>query len=214
MARRLTDLSLTTLDDLPAACRSCVFWEVADGLRGPTPDGAAAKEAWLQATQLEWGAPGKVVYLDDVPVGYALFAPGRHLSGHVRRFRGLGHGVSDDALLLATLWIAADARGSGLAKVLLHAVLRETLRRGGRALEAYGARGVGTTGSCVLDEDFLLANGFTVLQEHDAYPLLRLDVRQTVSWQESVSQALEGVRAALRRRERAPAPVARPTPSG
>jgi GNAT superfamily N-acetyltransferase len=206
VSRRLHDLTLANLDDLPSRCRSCVFWEVADAPRGPADGGAAAKEAWAQATQLEWGAPGKVAYLDDRPAGYALFAPG----GHFRRFRGLGPGVSDDALLLATLWVAEEVRDAGLAKVLLQSALRETHRRGGRALEAYGGRGVGAAGSCIVPEDFLLANGFRVLHEHAAYPLLRLELRQTARWRESVGQALEGVISALSRRERAPAPNAAP----
>jgi hypothetical protein len=98
-------------------------------------------------------------------------------------------------------------REAGLAKVLLHALLRETHRHGVRALEAYGVRGGELPTSCVLPEGFLLANGFAVLHEHTTNPLLRLDLRQTARWQESVSHALEGVVSALARRERAPAPA-------
>lgn len=204
MSRRVHDLTSSNLDDLPEDCRSCVFWEVASAGRGPAgPQGAQGKEAWLQATQLEWGAPGKVIYVDDRPVAYGLFAPGDHFP----RGRRLGHAPSEDALLLAALRVEPELREAGLAKVLLHALLRETHRRGARALEAYGVRGGVLPTSCVLPEGFLLANGFTVLHEHAEHPLLRLDLRQTVRWQESVSQALEGVVSALARRERAPAPA-------
>jgi GNAT superfamily N-acetyltransferase len=209
VSRRLHDLTISNLDDLPAACRSCVYWEVATGVRGPCgPAGSAAKEAWVQATQLEWGAPGKVVYVDDLPVAYGLLAPGAHLP----RVRRLGHMPSEDALLLATLWVHPDHREVGLAKVLLQSLLRETHRRGGRALEAYGVRSGPLPASCVLPEGFLLANGFTVLHDHAEHPLLRLDLRQTARWQESVSHAVEGVLSALGGRERAPAP-ARPSAS-
>ncbi len=208
MSRRLHDLTISNLDDLPAACRSCTYWESASSPRGPAGQAAAAaKEAWVSATQLEWGAPGKVVYLDDRPVGYGLLAPGSHLP----RVHRLTHVPSDDAFLLATLWIAPEHRASGLAKVLLQALLRETHRRGGRALEAYGSRAK-LPATCVLPESFLLANGFTVLHEHAEHPLLRLDMRQTARWQESMSHAVEGVLSALGGRERAPAP-ARPSVS-
>ena len=204
MSRALHDLTISNLDDLPAACRSCTFWEVANSPRGPSgPAAAAAKEAWVQATQLEWGAPGKVLYVDDLPVGYGLLAPGFHLP----RVHRLAHVPSDDAFLLATLWISPELRGSGLSKVLLQALLRETHRRGGRALEAYGLRAGQLPASCVLPEPYLLGNGFTVLHEHSEYPLLRLDMRQTARWQESMSHAVEGVLSALGGRERAPAPV-------
>jgi GNAT superfamily N-acetyltransferase len=204
VSRRIHDLTIGSLDHLPDPCRSCVFWEVASAGRGPSGDaGRRGKEAWLQATQLEWGAPGKVVYRDDRPVGYGLFAP----PSHFPRARRLGHVPSEDALLLAVLWVDPEARETGLAKVLLHALLRETHRRGARALEAYGVRGGELPASCILPEGFLVANGFTVLHEHPENPLLRLDLRQTVRLQESLGHALEGVIGALSGRERAPAPA-------
>ncbi|MDP8971131.1 MAG: GNAT family N-acetyltransferase [Actinomycetota bacterium] len=208
MARRVHDLTLANLDELPTSCRACVFWEVAAAPRGPmTPagQGREGKEAWWQATQLEWGTPGKGLWLDDRLVGYATFAPGPHFP----RTRQLRRAVSEDALLLAALWVDPRARNRGFAKVLLHSVLRETQRRGGRALEAYGTR-VAAPAPCVLPESFLLANGFSVLDDHQTLPLLRLDLRQTVRWQESVGHAVEGVLSALSRRERVPVPAPRP----
>jgi GNAT superfamily N-acetyltransferase len=215
VSRRLHDLTVTNLDDLPGPCRGCTFWEGGWAWPGVQPgddkvvagrdSAAAAKEAWWQATQLEWGTPGKAAYADGRLVGYALFAPARHFP----RAGRLGPSVSDDALLLATLWVAAPQRRNGIGKALVQAVLRETVRRGGRALEAYGRRWPERRWpewACVAPESFLAAVGFTVLREHVEYPLLRLDVRQTARWQESWGQAVEGVVAALTRRERAPAP--------
>jgi GNAT superfamily N-acetyltransferase len=203
VSRQLRDLSISNLDDLPEPCRSCTFWEVGTAVRGSAgPAGRSAKDAWVQAAQLEWGAPGKVCYLDDVPVAYALFAPGEHFP----RARRMGATPSEDSVLLAALWVHPDARGSGLAKVMLHALLRETHSRGQRALEAYGVREGALPATCVLTEGFLLANGFQVLHDDAQTPLLRLDLRQTARWQESVSHALEGVLSVLSGRERAPAP--------
>ena len=210
MSRRIHDLSLTNLDALPPTCRSCVFWEVANAPRGPRAgDEVAAsgrKEAWWQATQLEWGTPGKVIYVDDQAVGYATFAPPAHFA----RARQLRRSVSDDALLLATLWVDPQHRQQGLGKALLQSALRETHRHGNKALEAFGARGAATGQmlmTCLIPEDFLLANGFELLHDDLEYPLLRLDLRKTVRWQESVGHALHGVVTALSRRERAPAPT-------
>ena len=61
--------------------------------------------------------------------------------------------------------------------------------------------------TCFIPEEFLLANGFEMRSDDMEYPLLRLDLRKTVRWQESVGHALSGVISALGRRERARAPV-------
>jgi GNAT superfamily N-acetyltransferase len=211
MTRRIHDLGLTNLDDLPSTCRACIFWEVGGAPQGPRAGEEAAaagrKEAWWQATQLEWGTPGKALYVDDKPMGYATFGP----ADHFPRVRQLGPSVSDDALLLAALWVAPQIRDTGAAKMLLQSVLRETHRRGAKALEAFGARGSGSgrqLTTCFVPEEFLLAHGFELRQDHMDYPLLRLDLRKTVRWQESVGHALSGVISALSRRERAPAPSA------
>ena len=218
--RRLHDLTPATLHELPSPCRSCMFWETPDAPPGGGGDpgtGLLAKEAWWQATSLEWGAPGKAVYVDDHLVGFAVLAP----RAHVPRARRLGPAASDDALLLATLWVDPAYRGDGLAKTLLQGTLRETARHGARALEVYGSRRntvpgavpAARAGGCVLPEPFLLAMGFTVHHEHHAFPLLRLDLRQTARWAETLEQALTGVRDRVRIRVRARVPLPVPTPA-
>lgn len=195
---------LERLDDLPEACRACLFWESAGVGPGPSPQGAAGKEAWWRATELEWGVPGKGVYADDALVGYVTYGP----PDHFPRVRAAGKTASEDALLLATLWVAPEHRGGGVAKTLLQVALREAARRGLRAVEALAARDPSPAEwHCVLPADFLLAHGFAVFQDDPVRPLLRLDLRQTVRWQEQMGQALESVVRVLSRRERAPQPA-------
>lgn len=77
MGRRLVPLTLDNLQDLPRRCRSCVFWEL-DPVSGEAAvkagNPAQEKEAWISAVLLEWGSCGRVVYVDDVPVGFVLYA--------------------------------------------------------------------------------------------------------------------------------------------
>jgi GNAT superfamily N-acetyltransferase len=135
----------------------------------------------------------------DEPVAYAVYMP----ADEAHRARRLGSTPSDDALVLATLWIAPEARGAGVASALLHSVLRHAHDAGLRAVEAIGARG--EAWPCMLPEAFLIANGFVVHHNHPRFPLLRLDLRQTARWQGAMEHALEGVRSVLRR-ERQPVP--------
>lgn len=209
MSRRVRHLTPELLEDLPPACRACLFWEIADVAPGPDRRDPAyaftSKQAWWQAVQLEHGTLSRAVYVDDALAAYALVGePSRF-----PRARRLGPPAGDDALLLGTLWTHPDHRGGGLAKMLLHSILREAVRTHHHAVEAYGQRG-DVVMTCVVPSDVLEAFGFVVVAEHAQFPLMRLDLRRTVTWAESFSHAIEGVISALGRRERVPV---RPTPA-
>lgn len=202
MSHRFRALTSQRVGDLPASCRSCVFWELAEAPRGPRADDGAAAEAkhlWIHSLELDWGAPGLLLVERDRTLAYAIFMP----ADEAHRARRLGSVPSDDALVLATLWVAPEQRGSGLAAALLHAVLRSAHEADLRAVEAIGARG--DASPCMLPEQFLLAHGFVVHHNHPRFPLLRLDLRQTARWHEAMEHAIEGVRSVLRR-ERPPVP--------
>src|ERR1700742_2721802 len=78
MSRRLANLTLDNLDDLPYRCRRCVFWEL-DPISGARAaevgDPGLEKEAWVSGVLLEWGSCGKIIYVEGVPAGFVLFAP-------------------------------------------------------------------------------------------------------------------------------------------
>src|SRR5439155_6870500 len=78
MSRRLVNLTLDTLEDLPRPCRRCVYWEldpVAAERACAAGDPELEKEAWVSQTLLEWGSCGKLVYVDGLPAGFVMFAP-------------------------------------------------------------------------------------------------------------------------------------------
>lgn len=203
MSRHLRPLSIETLGDLPEACQACTFWEAGTALRGPADGGVEAKRAWVEATTSEWGSPGRIVYVDGSRVAFGVLVPPR-LAGQVSR---LNHVPSEDALLLATMAVDPRWRAGGLGRVLLQALLRDAHERGAQAVEAYGQRGITSRGPCILSERFLRANGFALLHDDLRLPLLRLDLRATVRWHESISARLEQVGRALRQRSLAPAPA-------
>lgn len=198
MSRRLVNITLDNLDDLPRRCRRCVFWEL-DPVSGE--DAAAVggteleKEAWISSTLLEWGSCGKIVYVDTVPAGYVLYAPPAYVP---RAVAFPTSPISPDAALLMTARIVAEFTDSGLGRMLVQGMARDLVRRGIRAVEAFGRTPAadkpqpgGADYSCLLPADYLLAVGFKTIRPHPRTPRLRLDIKSTVSWREDVEYALE-----------------------
>lgn len=221
MSRRLVNLTLDTLEDLPPRCRRCVFWEL-DPVAAERAHAAGGtgleKEAWVSRALLEWGSCGKLVYVDGAPAGFAVFAPPSLVP---RSVAFPTSPISADAVLLMTAHIVPAFAGGGLGRMLIQGVARDVTKRGFRAIEAFGsASGVlrksepqpgpgprseqrpaeRPTGSeaesevahgCLVPADFFLAVGFKTVRPHPRYPRVRLDLRTALSWKSDVEYALE-----------------------
>lgn len=210
MSRRLVNVTLDNLGDLPPQCRSCVFWEL-DPVSGERAcDSGSAeleKEAWVSDTLLEWGSCGQLAYVDGIPAGYALYAPPAYVP---RSVAFPTSPVSSDAVLLMMARLLPEFRGAGLGRMLVQAVARDAARRGIKAIEAFGRtpelaarlhsaewaappprREDVADSSCLMPSDYLLAVGFKTVRPHPRTPRLRLDIKTTVSWKEDVEYALE-----------------------
>jgi GNAT superfamily N-acetyltransferase len=204
MRRRLVPLTLDNLQDLPHRCRSCVFWEL-DPVSGEAAvkAGTAApeKESWISAVLLDWGSCGRVVYVDDVPAGFVLYAP----SAYVPRSTAFPTSpVSPDAVQLITGFIMPGYQGQGLGRVLVQTVAKDLLRRGFKAIEAFGDSRWREP-ACLLPADHLLAVGFKTVRQHPSHPRLRLELRSTLSWKEDVEMAIDRLLGAVQKE-----PVLRP----
>ncbi|MFI0738037.1 GNAT family N-acetyltransferase [Streptomyces sp. NPDC021100] len=198
MGRRLVPLTLDNLPDLPKRCRACVFWEL-DPVSGEAALRAGRseleKEAWISAVLLEWGSCGRVVYVDDEPAGFVLYAP----PAYVPRATAFPTSpVAADAVQLMTAWLAPKFQGQGLGRVMVQTVAKDVLRRGFKAIEAFGdARW--KEPACVLPADHLLAVGFKTVRHHPRYPRLRLELRSALSWKEDVELALDRLLGAVQK---------------
>jgi hypothetical protein len=221
VSRRLVNITLDNLADLPHGCRSCVFWEL-DPVAGERAcaigDPALEKEAWVSDTLLEWGSCGKIAYVEAMPAGFVLYAPPAYVP---RSVAFPTSPVSADAVLLMTARLLPEFTGGGLGRMLVQAVARDVARRGLKAIEAFGVldpvpgpgdsaerpgrvvprAGRGDAGAhsspdpgtygCLLPADYLLAVGFKTVRPHRRFPRLRLDLKTTASWREDVEYALE-----------------------
>ena len=219
---QIRPLRLEAFEQLPKHARRCVFWEVdPQTLRGgdQLADPEFEKEAWLSMVMLEWGSCGQVATADvpddaddadDECLGYALYAPPRAVPRAQRFPTGP---VSPDAVLLTSLGVE-PGQPDDIARLLIARVVSELVRRGVRALEAFGrtaqaselldaetvlpelepsiaALGDCSFELCMIDTDFLLDVGFTVVAPHPYFPRLRLELDKGLGWKAEVEAALE-----------------------
>ena len=197
---------------------------------------------WGSCGQMAFSAPvgGRTDATDDDPsegcadapcLGYAFYAP----PGVVPRARLFPSGpVSADAVLLTSLGVEADTaharseigtaharsekpKGSdGIPQSLIVAVVADLVRRGVRALEAFGRTeavaelldprlvpselrpvvevlGDCSVDRCLLDAEFLQQVGFVEVAQHRYFPRLRLELESGLGWKAGVEAALEGL---------------------
>lgn len=211
MARRIRRLKAERIGDLPDLCSTCALWEAGDR-PNPTCESVREREqlkAWVDGVRDEWGECGRIVYENGEPLGFIKYAPPRYFPQVVSMPTGV---PDDDAVLIACLHVRADARDTGLGKVLLQAALRDLVVRGERAVEAYAAsESVDRERTPLMTVEFLLRHGFTVVRPHPIYPLMRLELRSLAAWTDNLEAVLEALQLPRRVGERVPAPLVNPS---
>ncbi|HTZ12498.1 MAG TPA: acetyltransferase [Mycobacterium sp.] len=222
MSARITPLRLEAFDQLPKHARRCTFWEVDPATLGDDDhlaDPEFEKEAWLSMVMLEWGSCGQVAMTapsdsaegEPTCLGYAFYAPPRAVP---RAHRFPTAPVSADAVLLTTVRVEPGPAADELPYSLVARVVDELVRRGVRALEAFGrtenvgellnpesvdpdlrpaleALGDCSVEHCVISADFLRDVGFVVVAPHRYFPRLRLELDKGLGWKAEVEAALE-----------------------
>jgi hypothetical protein len=195
MSRRLVNLTLDTLEDLPSRCRQCVFWEldpVSAERACATGDPGLEKEAWVSQALLEWGSCGKLIYVDGMAAGFALYSPPAYVP---RSMAFPTSPISADAVLLMSAHVLPAFAGGGLGRMLIQGVARDMTKRGIRAIEAFGDAKFGDEidelSGCLAPADFFLAVGFKTVRPHPRFPRVRLELRTALSWKSDVEYALE-----------------------
>lgn len=204
MGRRVVDLDLRALHDLPLRCRGCVFWELspADRAFAVEHDAEFEKEAWCSELSLTWGAPGKLVYVDDVPAGFALAGP----PAAFPRAGFFPARVSGDALLLATIHVMQDYQGQGIGKVLVQNIVKLAKERGLRAVECFADKQWAGY-DCLIPAEFCHAIGFKIKRDHVRFPLMRIDIKALAKLSESFEAKLEAFLDSLKVPSAAPRPA-------
>ena len=188
MSRKIVRLTLDHLDTIAAPCRACLFWELDPVRRERVDDPCAEKDAWVSEVLREWGSCGRVAIVDDVVVGYLVYAPEAFVPGAA----GFPTApVSPDAVLMTTAYVDPALRAGGIGRMLVQGMARDLIQRGGiGAVEAFGDT-TGRGGHCLVPVDFLGGVGFKTHRAHMTSPRMRMDLRTAVSWKDEVEAAIE-----------------------
>jgi hypothetical protein len=90
-----------------------------------------------------------------------------------------------------TAAVLPEFADGGLGRMLVQGVAKDLIRRGVKAVEAFGDARWTELGHCMLPVDHLLAVGFKTVRPHPLHPRLRLELKTAASWREDVEVALE-----------------------
>ncbi len=184
--REFRALTPDRVTDLSGPCAPCSFWQtVPHNGHVVEPDPLVLLANWVKEVTEDWGPPGRIVYVDDVPSGYVLMAPARH----VPRLAAFSTAPSDPSTLMLLTTCADPARAPrGLRKALIQQAAKDALRHKLRSIEAIGARPVAVRRHpCVLEVEVLERAGFHLEREHPSYPRLRLDLRTVLTLKDEVA---------------------------
>ena len=210
---------------LPAACRTCAWWQTTGNERLSPEEATERRRQWMSALESTWGPTGLLLQgpdqapsaapaagrtggaPDPVIVASVSFAPAAAIP-RLRSLPFISLPAGSAFLFCPTL---AEGQPRALAKRTLHKALGELRARG--VLEAYAlatpsgetAAEVPTSGhSCgFFSLGFLAASGFQQVMENGDLVLMRVDLRGLLSL---IGQVKTAVKRVLRN-EPAPSPV-------
>ena len=124
-----------------------------------------------------FGSYAKVLLVDEIPAAYAQFGP---LSAYPRaqQVRDLYPRLPSAPLpaVITCIATALAARGQGLARTLITAVLDDLTERGFTAVETYPDLTLGTDQASAARPDFWIACGFELVAPDERYPVMRREL--------------------------------------
>jgi ribosomal protein S18 acetylase RimI-like enzyme len=147
-------------------------------VRRPTVGESAPPKLRLLGRGLGVAGPyAKVLLHDDVPAAFCQFGP---LTAYPRaqRTRDLYPALPDAPLPAVITCIAttAEARGAGLARMLVEDVCTDLERRGFAAVEAYPEVGARPDATSAATPEFWVSVGFAIAAPDERFPVLRREL--------------------------------------
>lgn len=176
MRVEIKDITESNLIDIPNVCRRCLYWSFSEEPEKNERKLEGKKKNWILQTLKEFGVCDKILYYQDVPVGYAEYGPSNRFL-NIREYQSQPIGkIEDDVVFLSCLYIVnKDLRGKGLGEKLLNSLIDDLKKRGFKAIETYARRNSANNPSGPVE--FYIKNGFQIKDETDPeFPILRLNL--------------------------------------
>jgi len=179
---QIVDIKEENLQDIPASCRGCVYWEFPKEFektsqeRKETQANPALEEKkreWFVKTLNEFGTCGKIVYSNDNVVGYAQYAPAQRLP-QIAEYKSKDIGKIENGVVFLSCLLISDEkfRGMGIGGRVLEDIMEDLRRRGFKAIETFARRG--NTNNPSGPMNFYIKHGFHVKdQANPEFPLMR-----------------------------------------
>lgn len=176
----IRDITLENVKDIPTPCKTCLYWE------NPTFQGKqltpaekakneAEKAAWFLKTLKDFGNCGKILYVDNKPVGYAQYSTAsRFPNTQEYGAKKLGKPEENVAFISCLYITDENSRGKGSGKKLLDEALFDLKKRGFRAVETFARKG--STNNPSGPVELYLKKGFHVKEKIDPdFALVRMN---------------------------------------
>ncbi len=193
MPTGVADLTGLVLDEVPACCARCGWWQARTS--GRSPDRAH----WVADVEEEFGVWGKVYRDDSGVVALLQYAPGEFFP---RAWR-IPAGPPSPGVVIATCAYLVPPTGRWALQSLLLAAIGELRDRRVGLFEAFAiaADGPGPIAHPLLPHDLLTELGFRVVRSRGGIDLMQLPLR-TVLLDEVPDAPLARAWAAVRNRRR------------
>jgi hypothetical protein len=127
---RVTGLTGVTLQDAPAVCHECIWWQTREGR-------SLDKRRWIERAETEWGPWGTVYYdADGRVLGSMQYGPAELFP----RAAELPAGPPSDDAVLVTCAFLVEQSSPWVMQSLFLAAIGDARDRGAKALETFSYR--------------------------------------------------------------------------
>lgn len=167
------DLSALSIDDAPACCAGCSWWQTRSSGRAPE------RRRWMSDVEDDFGTWGKIYRDDQRVVALLQYAPAEMFPRAAR----LPAGPPSYDAILATCAFVVPPTGSWALQSLLLAAIGELRDRHFPALEAFAYRSdpQERRPHAIFPREILSELGFQSLRVSGQVELMRLDLRSIVT---------------------------------